>query len=71
MCRRFPRFRANESLSVPKGTLLTLPLPLSAPPFLPLTTLHLSVSGGEKMEHGNYGNCIRQVLRQLLATEAF
>lgn len=60
-----PRFRANESLSFPKGTLFPLPPSSLFGPSLP-PSLHLSVSGGEKMEHGNYGNCIRQVLGRSL-----
>lgn len=51
------------SLSAPKGTPLSppsLPLPRSSPSLSP--SLRVSASGGEKMEHGNYGNCIRQVL---------
>ena len=68
-----PQIQSKMNLTVPKGNALQPPsslprllLPLSAPPFL-----HLPASGGEKMEHGNYGNCIRQVLGWALPPKRF
>lgn len=59
----------NLSLFPTERSFPSLPLRLSGPSLPP--SLHLSVSDGEKMEHGNYGNCIRQVLGSILAAEAF
>lgn len=58
----------NLSLFPKERSLSPLPPSLSLPSFGPSLppSLHLSVSGGEKMEHGNYGNCIRQVLGRSL-----